>query len=113
MKGVYNLETCKRELRTIRRRFSKKMKWFLENERYRDAAGLIFAIKHDWMPNLFRTADELRLKGELNYEIYDKFMNGLDRIIEALWKIVKKKGVEKEVGNEYSFLRFEKYAREK
>lgn len=87
----YGVRTAKREANDIIAHVTETTKKLLEAGKYRELARFLLAWENE-LSTAETVARILRFMGELNYDVYKIYTNGIVEALEKAWKLIEEKG---------------------
>jgi len=102
----YSSKDALNELKELESMILPRAEKLLKDSNAKGVAGILISIDNE----LYRTEREamiLRLKGELDYEVYRTLIEGYVELQRQIIELSEKHGLEKDVKNMYNFLRIE------
>lgn len=104
----YTVSEALQELDEMKARLSARVDHFLQNKDARCVAHALLALENEIVETEIE-ARRLRLTGELDLKVYKTLVEGYSQLSNYIIKRSSEQGLDGEVKNFYTFLRFENF----
>ena len=94
--GRYTVRDALEELEDLGRGLVSRVEGFLDKRDYDGVAGILVSLRYERVC-VEREARVLRLKGELDREVYEALMRGYSELEARIWRIVEERGATSDV----------------